>query len=292
VHEFAHLDNRPVPSLDHDHHDHEGEDQDSASTGETAGSGCVRRSTLAAMSKDTANTRRLGHRWEPHGRFVSARLGWLRAGVLGANDGIVSIAGLVIGVAAAGAEARALATVGVAGLVAGAVSMALGEYVSVSTQRDTERALVAKERAELASNPHAELEELTGLLEVKGLAPATARTAAEELTEHDALASHLDVEIGLDQRELANPWAAAIASAGSFVVGGVLPLLAIVLPPTNVRISVAVASVLLALALTGMVSARLGGSPKARAVLRLVLGGALAMGVTYAVGQLLGVAVA
>ena len=244
------------------------------------------------MSEDPGTARRSGHRREPHGRFVSSRLGWLRAGVLGANDGIVSIAGLVIGVAAAGADARALATAGVAGLVAGAVSMALGEYVSVSTQRDTERALVTKERAELENNPRAELEELTGLLEGKGLAPATARAAAEELTEHDALASHLDVEIGLDQRELANPWAAAGASAGSFVAGGVLPLLAIVLPPPSARIPVAVVSVLLALALTGVVSAHLGGSRKRRAVLRLVVGGALAMGVTYVVGQLLGVAVA
>jgi VIT1/CCC1 family predicted Fe2+/Mn2+ transporter len=180
----------------------------------------------------------------------------------------------------------------VAGLVAGAVSMALGEYVSVSAQRDTERALVAKERGELESSPEAELEELTALLEAKGLSRATSRTAALELTAHDALKTHLDVEIGIDQRELANPWAAALSSAVAFVVGAVLPLVAILVPPTPARVPVAAASVLVALSLTGAVSAHLGGSPKGKAVLRLVVGGALAMAVTYAIGELLGVAVA
>jgi VIT1/CCC1 family predicted Fe2+/Mn2+ transporter len=231
------------------------------------------------------------HAREPHGRGIAARLGWLRAGVLGANDGIVSISGLVIGVAAAGADTRALATAGLAGLVAGAVSMALGEYVSVSTQRDTERALVAKERAELEASPGAELDELTGLLVQRGLHPETARAAARELTAHDALRTHLNVEVGIDPVALANPWAAALSSAVSFVLGGLLPLAAILLPPPGLRMPVAAASVLASLALTGAVSAHLGRSPKTRAVLRLVVGGALAMGVTYVVGDFLGVAV-
>jgi VIT1/CCC1 family predicted Fe2+/Mn2+ transporter len=222
---------------------------------------------------------------------VSARLGWLRAGVLGANDGIVSIAGLTMGVAAAGGDTRTLATAGFAGLVAGSVSMALGEYVSVSTQRDTERALVAKERAELESTPHAELDELTGLLQQRGMSPETARAAATELTEHDALRAHLDVEVGIDPGDLANPWAAAVSSAVSFVVGGLLPVAAILLPAPALRIPVAAASVLVALAATGLAAAHLGGSAKGPSVARLVLGGALAMVGTYAIGHLLGAAV-
>ena len=231
------------------------------------------------------------HRLEPHAGSLSARLNWLRAGVLGANDGIVSTAGLVIGVAAATTESRAIATAGVAGLVAGAVSMALGEYVSVSTQRDTEKALVQQERRELERTPRAELRELVGLLEDRGLSPATSRTVAEELTEHDALAAHLALELGIDREQLANPWAAALSSAIAFTCGALLPLVAIVAPPNDVRIPVAVVAVLLALALTGAVSARLGTSAVAPAVLRLVIGGALAMAVTYGIGELLDVAV-
>lgn len=231
------------------------------------------------------------HRHEPHAGSLSARLNWLRAGVLGANDGIVSTAGLVVGVAAATTDAQAIATAGVAGLVAGAVSMALGEYVSVSTQRDSEKALVTQERRELEQMPKAELRELVGLLEDRGLSPATSRTVAEELTEHDALAAHLALELGIDREQLANPWHAALSSAISFTVGAVLPLVAIITPPESARIPVAFFAVLLALALTGAVSARLGGSAKVPAILRLVIGGALAMVVTYGIGQLLDVAV-
>ena len=231
------------------------------------------------------------HRHEPHAGSVSAKLNWLRAGVLGANDGIVSTAGLVVGVAAATTDAQAIATAGTAGLVAGAVSMALGEYVSVSTQRDTEEALVHQERRELERMPKAELRELVGLLEDRGLSPATSLTVAEELTEHDALAAHLALELGIDRKQLANPWAAAVSSAISFTIGAMLPLLAIVGPPERVRIPVTFVAVLVALTLTGAVSAQLGGSPKARAITRLVVGGALAMGVTFGVGQLLDVGV-
>ena len=228
------------------------------------------------------------HPDEPHAAGLSSRLNWLRAGVLGANDGIVSTAGLVVGVAAATADRGVIATAGVAGLVAGAVSMALGEYVSVSTQRDTERALLAKERRELAESPDEELAELAAMYQEKGLSADTAARVAAELTAHDAFAAHVDIELGIDPDALTNPWQAAGASALSFTLGAALPLLAILLPPVSARIPVAFVAVLLALALTGTISARLGGSDRRRAVVRVVGGGALAMAVTFAIGQLLG----
>jgi VIT1/CCC1 family predicted Fe2+/Mn2+ transporter len=232
------------------------------------------------------------HRGEPHGGSLTARLNWLRAGVLGANDGIISTAGLVIGVAATTTDGGNIATAGLAGLVAGAVSMALGEYVSVSSQRDTERALVDKERRELEQMPATEHAELVGLLRQRGLSEATATTVADELTAHDALSAHLDVELGIDQEQLANPWAAALSSALAFSVGAVLPLVAILTPPASWRIPVAFLAVLGALCITGVVSAHLGGASKRVAVARLVGGGALAMAVTFGLGQLLGVATA
>ena len=155
---------------------------------------------------------------EPQGGGLNQKLNWLRAGVLGANDGIVSTAGLVVGVAGASAERGAIATAGLAGLVAGAVSMALGEYVSVSSQRDSEKAQLAKEARELRDDPEEELAELAGIYEAKGLSPATARTVAEELTAHDALAAHLDAELGIDPDELTSPSKAAAASALSFTI--------------------------------------------------------------------------
>jgi VIT1/CCC1 family predicted Fe2+/Mn2+ transporter len=230
------------------------------------------------------------HRGEAHKGSVTARLNWLRAGVLGANDGIVSTAGLVIGVAAATTDATEIAVAGLAGLTAGAVSMALGEYVSVSTQRDTERALIDKERRELEQMPAAEHLELVGLLRQRGLSNATSRQVADELTEHDALGAHLDIELGLDRETLANPWAAALSSALAFSAGAVLPLVAILVPPAPVRIAIAFIAVLVGLTLTGVVSARLGGSPARVAVIRLVGGGGAAMAVTFAIGQLLSVA--
>ncbi|MGO4202012.1 VIT family protein [Rhodococcus sp. TAF43] len=228
------------------------------------------------------------HAAEPHTAGLSSRLNWLRAGVLGANDGIVSVAGLVVGVAAATTDRGPILTAGLAGLAAGAVSMALGEYVSVSTQRDTERALLEKERLELTTIPDAELDELASLYEAKGLSPATARTVAEELTAHDAFAAHAEAELGIDPNDLTNPWQAASASAIAFTVGAILPMLAILLPPASARIPVTFVAMLVALAITGSISARLGGADRSRAVIRVVSGGALAMAVTYGIGQLLG----
>ncbi|MGW0025783.1 VIT1/CCC1 transporter family protein [Rhodococcus sp. NPDC003383] len=225
---------------------------------------------------------------EPHGTGTAAKLNWLRAGVMGANDGIVSTAGLVVGVAAATTEVPAILTAGFAGLSAGAVSMALGEYVSVSAQRDTERAMLRIERRELEQMPEAELEELTGLLQAKGLEPDTARAAAKELTERNALAAHAEVELGIHPDELANPWAAALSSAVSFIVGALVPLLVVVLPPEHLRVPITFVAVLVALALTGTISASLGGARRVRAVVRVVIGGAIAMAVTFAVGYLFG----
>lgn len=220
------------------------------------------------------------------------RVGWLRAMVLGANDGIISTAALLLGVAAANSTRTAILTAGMAGLVAGAVSMALGEYVSVSTQRDTERALIAQERAELTHMPESEHDELIGLYLRKGLTEPTARAVATELTAHDALAAHLDIELGIDPEELTSPWQAAGSSAVSFTLGALLPVAAILLTPAGpARIPVAFAVVLMALAITGLVSARLGGAPVRTAITRVLVGGALAMTVTWAIGHLLGVQV-
>ncbi|MDD7968748.1 VIT1/CCC1 transporter family protein [Actinomycetospora lemnae] len=225
---------------------------------------------------------------EPHGGELSQRLNWLRAGVLGANDGIVSTAGLVVGVAGATVERGPIATAGIAGLVAGAVSMALGEYVSVSSQRDAERAQLAKETRELHEAPEQELAELAALYEGKGLSPATARQVAIELTEHDALGAHLEAELHLDPDELTSPWRAAGASAVSFVIGALLPLVAVLATPPTWRVPVTVAVVLLALGLAGWLGARLGGATPRRAVARVVLGGALGLAVTYGIGWLVG----
>ncbi|MHB9862726.1 VIT1/CCC1 transporter family protein [Streptomyces sp. YIM S03343] len=215
-------------------------------------------------------------------------MNWLRAAVLGANDGIVSTAGLVVGVAGATGERSALLTAGLAGLLAGSMSMAAGEYVSVSTQRDSEKAALAMEKRELREQPEAELAELVGLLEERGLSPQVAREAADQLTERDALRAHARVELGIDPDELTNPWHAAWASFLAFTVGALLPLLAIVLPPPGWRVPVTVLSVLAALVLTGWISARLGAAAPRPAIVRNALGGALAMGVTYAAGSLLG----
>lgn len=227
---------------------------------------------------------------EAHGGGLGARLNWLRAAVLGANDGIVSTAGLVVGVAGATSDRAALLTAGLAGLLAGSMSMAAGEYVSVSTQRDSEMAALALEKRELREQPEAELEELTELLEQRGLSRDVAREAAEQLTERDALRAHARVELGIDPDELTNPWHAAWASFLAFTAGALLPLLAIVSPPSGWRVPVTVVSVVAALVLTGWSSARLGAANAGRAVLRNVGGGVLAMGVTYGVGVLLGVA--
>ena len=230
------------------------------------------------------------HPGEAHQPGAASRLNWLRAGVRGANDGIVSTAGLVIGVAGATTARGPILTAGLAGLVAGAVSMALGEYVSVSSQRDSERAMLAKERRELAEEPDAELAELIGIYQAKGLRPETARIVAEELTAHDAFAAHADAELGIDPDDLTNPWHAATSSAIAFTLGATLPLLAIMLASPAMRVPVTFALVIVALVITGTVSAHLGGAEPRQATARLVIGGALGMAVTYLVGQLIGAA--
>jgi vacuolar iron transporter family protein len=219
---------------------------------------------------------------------TAQRLNLLRAGVLGANDGIVSTAGLVVGVAGATAAREPILTAGIAGLVAGAVSMALGEYVSVSSQRDSERSLLAVERAELEESPADELEELAAIYVSKGAKIETARRLAEELTAHDALAAHADAELNIDPDALTNPWQAAASSAAAFTVGSVLPILAMLVPPAQVRVPVTFVAVLMALAITGAVSARLGGARITPAIARLVVGGAAAMAITYGIGTLVG----
>jgi VIT1/CCC1 family predicted Fe2+/Mn2+ transporter len=228
------------------------------------------------------------HDDEPHENGTAARLNWLRAAVLGANDGIVSTAGLVVGVAGATHDRTAILVAGVAGLAAGAMSMGAGEYVSVSTQRDSEQALLEKERRELEETPEEELAELTHLYMLKGLSEPVARQVADELTAYDALGAHAEVELGIDPNDLTNPWHAAGASMLAFTVGAILPLLTISLAPEAARLWVTVVSVALALALTGWSSARLGMSPPARAVARNVGGGLLAMGVTHLIGSLVG----
>jgi VIT1/CCC1 family predicted Fe2+/Mn2+ transporter len=228
---------------------------------------------------------------EPHAPGLASRLNWLRAGVLGANDGIVSVAALVVGVAAATSDTAAILIAGVASLLAGAISMALGEYVSVSSQRDTERMLIAKERWELETMPEEELAELAEFYEGTGLSRGTAKQVALELTAHDALAAHLEVELHISADDVSNPWHAALASALAFTIGAVLPLLAVLLPPAGWRVPATFIAVLVALVITGWLSAHLGGSGKPRAITRVVVGGLLALGVTWAIGALIGIAV-
>jgi VIT1/CCC1 family predicted Fe2+/Mn2+ transporter len=222
---------------------------------------------------------------EPHGAGLGSRLNWLRAGVLGANDGIVSTAAIVLGVAGATDSRGSIVVSGLVGLVAGAMSMASGEYVSVSTQRDTERAALALERRELQDTPEEELAELAGLYEAKGMSADLARQVAKELTERDPLRAHADAELGLNPDALTNPWHAALASLLAFVVGALVPLGAVLISSAA---WVTVSAVVVALAITGSVSARLGSAPVPRAVLRNVGGGLLAMAVTYSLGTVAG----
>jgi VIT1/CCC1 family predicted Fe2+/Mn2+ transporter len=228
------------------------------------------------------------HEGEPHQRGFNDRLSRLRAGVLGANDGIVSTAGVVVGVAGATTDREAILIAGVAALVAGAMSMAAGEYVSVSTQRDSEIALLEKERRELRDEPEDELAELAGLYVEKGLDDQLALRVARQLTAHDALGAHAEAELGIDPDDLTSPWNAAFASMVAFTLGALLPLLTITLVAEAARVWVTIASVVVALALTGYSSARLGYGSAGRAVARNVAGGLLAMLVTYGVGTLIG----
>lgn len=219
------------------------------------------------------------------------KLNWLRAAVLGANDGIVSVASIVVGVAAATHSRGTIFTAGLAGLVAGAFSMAVGEYVSVSSQRDTERAYITKEKQALRDNPEEELAELAQLYEAKGLAPATAKQVAAELTAQDPVKAHLDAEFNLDEEDLNNPWQAAFASMFSFTAGGTIPLVAVLMASISLRVWVTFAAVVVALCLTGYLSATVGDASRRRAIARVVVGGVLAMAATYLVGHLFGTAV-
>ena len=225
---------------------------------------------------------------EGHG---GTRISLLRAVVLGANDGIISTACLVLGVAAANASRSAILTVGLAGLVAGAASMALGEYISVSSQRDAEDANIAKEKWELANVPEHELEELTAIYVHKGLSPVLARQVAEELTAGDALKIHLAEELGISEHSRAQPIEAMVGSAAAFAVGAAVPLVAIAISSTSNRIVVTLAIVVVALLGLGAAGARAGGAHPVRPIVRVVLGGLVAIGLTMAVGKLFGTSI-
>lgn len=227
---------------------------------------------------------------ETHG--MGEKLNRLRAAVLGANDGIVSAAAVVVGVAGATTNSREIFTAGVAALVGGAISMALGEYVSVSSQRDAEKAAVDSERKLQAKDPEAEFHHLVQAYKNSGLSSETAVAVARERTQTDPLAAHLEIHYGIDEEDIVSPWSAGIASFFAFFVGALLPLAAIILAPAAIRVIVCVAVTLIALAITGAISAKLGGAKPGRAVVRLVIGGGLALAATFAVGSLFGTAVA
>lgn len=229
------------------------------------------------------------HEGEPHHPGgLNNRLNWLRAAVLGANDGIVSTAGIVIGAMGATDDRTAVVIAGVAGLAAGAMSMGAGEYVSVSTQRDSELALLAKEKRELREEPEEELAELAGLYVERGLDEELAMEVAQALTAKDALAAHAEVELGIDPDDISSPWHAAWASMLAFTVGALVPLMTLLIGGEEIRIGATVTAVVVALAITGFVSARLGYASPGRAVARNVLGGLFAMAVTFAIGSALG----
>jgi VIT1/CCC1 family predicted Fe2+/Mn2+ transporter len=221
----------------------------------------------------------------------SARAGWLRAAVLGSDDAIVSTASLMIGVAASSASTGAILVAGVAGLVAGSMSMAVGEYVSVSSQRDAEEADIALEKRELLGQPQAELRELAMIYEGRGLEPALAMQVAEQLSARDRLGTHLRDELGINEASLARPMQAAWISAASFACFAAVPIAGLVVAPAGLRIPVIAALSLLSLGALGAFGGHLGGAPRGRAALRVTLGGALAMAVTAAIGRLLGVSV-
>lgn len=224
-------------------------------------------------------------------RHIVDRIGWLRAAVLGANDGIVSTASLIVGVAAASATRGDIIVAGVAGLVAGAMSMAAGEYVSVSSQADAEQADLARERSELANDPEFELAELTAIYAARGVSPDLARQVALQLTEKDALAAHARDELGISEVLAARPIQAALASAVSFAGGAAIPLLVVLVAPTAALIWATSIVSLIGLAALGAISARTGGAPISRAVARVTFWGAIAMGVTAAIGALFGAVV-
>jgi VIT1/CCC1 family predicted Fe2+/Mn2+ transporter len=224
----------------------------------------------------------------PESARILSTLNWLRAGVLGANDGIVSTAAIIFGVAGASATHATIMLTGIASVAAGAMSMAVGEYVSVSTQRDLEQAELERERIELARDPEGQMATLVGLFEQRGVSPATAAEVSKEMSDKDALSVHARAELGIDPDNITNPWAAALASMASFLIGGAIPVAALLFSPQAIEIPVAGVAVLIAMALTGFISARLGKTPVARSVLRNVIGGVLALAITYGVGKIAG----
>jgi VIT1/CCC1 family predicted Fe2+/Mn2+ transporter len=240
---------------------------------------------VALTKQESGGVRASESRSEVH---LSHRSNWLRAAVLGANDGILSTASLVLGVAASGASGAVIVTAGIAGLVAGALSMAAGEYVSVSSQRDAERADIDLEERELRRDPQGELRELAGIYEQRGLPPTLARQVALALSRHGALEAHAREELGLDGGRLAQPFQAAWASALSFATGAALPLLAVAAMPAAARVGATVVVTLIALGLLGDLGARLGGAPRRRATLRVIAWGAVAMATTAGIGALVG----
>jgi vacuolar iron transporter family protein len=221
-------------------------------------------------------------------RHFAGRSQWIRAGVLGANDGLISTASLIVGVAAADATRSAILIAGVAGLTAGAFSMAAGEYVSVSSQRDSEKADLEMERGELKKHPKRELDELTQIYLTRGLDVNLARTVAVHLTEVDALRTHARDELGINPQQLANPWQAAIVSALTFSLGAVLPVLVILATSTKTRTFALLAVTLGGLMALGSLSARLGGAPRGKAVIRVLVGGTLALAASLLIGNFAG----
>jgi VIT1/CCC1 family predicted Fe2+/Mn2+ transporter len=221
-------------------------------------------------------------------RHLGGRAAWLRAAVLGANDGLISTASLMVGVAAADSSRTAILVAGIAGLTAGALSMAAGEYVSVSSQRDTERADLERERRELAADPAAEREELVRIYRDRGLSEPLARQVAVELSEGDAIRVHARDELGFDIDALANPVQAATVSASSFVVGAIVPIIVVALASSAWRVALTVLVTLAGLVALGATGARLGGAPQRRAAVRVLIGGSLALAISLAIGRLTG----
>lgn len=221
-------------------------------------------------------------------RHLGGRAAWLRAAVLGANDGLISTASLMIGVAAAASTRSTILVAGIAGLTAGALSMAAGEYVSVSSQRDTEHADLARERSELETFPEAELNELASIYERRGLSPALAREVAVELSASDQLAVHARDELGINPDELANPLQASVVSALSFVAGAILPIIVVAVTPAGARVVVTMIITLIGLVALGSAGARLGGAPQGRAAGRVFVGGCLALLISLGIGRLTG----
>lgn len=240
------------------------------------------------MTDTTTNDSHHEHPVPRHEGHKSHRAAWLRAAVLGANDGIVSTASLILGVAAASSSKQAILTAGFAGLIAGAMSMAAGEYVSVSSQRDSERADLKLEASELAASPDEELHELQDIYVQRGLKPDLALQVAQQLHDHDALAAHARDELGIDHEDLSKPWQAAISSASSFTLGAIFPVLAALIWSGHAAIWAIVITSLVALAISGSIGAAIGGGNRIKAAARVLIGGGLAMLITALVGHLVG----